>query len=73
MVLTGSVELGEPEHRQRRDLDHDPRQEVVTKYLANFNYEWDNKRNSRNAYTTTYGNFRVARMVRDADGSARKV
>jgi phosphatidylserine/phosphatidylglycerophosphate/cardiolipin synthase-like enzyme len=31
---------------------------VVKKYLANFNYEWDHKRNSRNAYTTTYSNFR---------------
>ena len=45
---------------------------VAKKYLRNFNYEWDHKRNSRNAYTTTYTNFRVARMVRSADGSMHK-
>ena len=37
---------------------------VVKKYLANFNYEWDHKRNSRDAYTTTYTNFR-------SDGTGR--
>lgn len=45
---------------------------VARKYLANFNYQWDHDRNSRNAYTTTYANFRVARMVRDGDGTLRK-
>ncbi len=46
---------------------------VARKYLANFNYQWDHARNSRNAYTTTYANFRVVRMVRDPDGTMRKV
>ena len=46
---------------------------VVKKYLRNFNYEWDHQRNSRNAYTTTYSDFRVARMERAADGSMHKV
>jgi hypothetical protein len=46
---------------------------VARKYLRNFNYEWDHKRNSRNAYTTTYTNFRVARMLRQADGTLKKV
>ena len=45
---------------------------VARKYLANFNYQWDHERNSRNAYTTTYANFRVARMVRGEDGTLRK-
>ena len=45
---------------------------VARKYLANFDYQWDHDRNSRNAYTTTYANFRVARMVRDQDGTQRK-
>ena len=46
---------------------------MVKKYLRNFNYEWDHQRNSRNAYTTTYSDFRVARMERAADGSMHKV
>jgi phosphatidylserine/phosphatidylglycerophosphate/cardiolipin synthase-like enzyme len=46
---------------------------VVRKYVRNFNYQWDNKRNSRNAYTTTYANFRVARTIRDADGTKRTI
>ena len=37
---------------------------VAKKYLGNFNYQWDNDRNSRNAYTTTYANFRVFRNGR---------
>jgi phosphatidylserine/phosphatidylglycerophosphate/cardiolipin synthase-like enzyme len=41
---------------------------VVKKYLGNFNYQWNHKRNSRDAYTTNYANFRVKRTVRGADG-----
>ena len=39
---------------------------VAKKYLKNFDYQWNNARNSRNAYTTTYANFRVRRTVRRA-------
>ena len=46
---------------------------LTRKYVKNFNYQWRNKRNSRNAYTTTYVNFRVARTVVDEDGSPRTV
>jgi phosphatidylserine/phosphatidylglycerophosphate/cardiolipin synthase-like enzyme len=46
---------------------------VVQKYLKNFDFEWNSTRNSRNAYTTTYTNFRVPRMERDADGGLHKV
>ena len=46
---------------------------LTRKYVKNFNYQWRIKRNSRNAYTTTYVNFRVARKVRDEDGSTRTV
>ena len=46
---------------------------VAKKYLTNFNYQWDHARNSRNAYTTTYANFRVRRTVTDADGTTRTV
>ena len=34
---------------------------VAKKYLGNYNYQWNNTRNSRNAYTTSYANFRVFR------------
>ena len=34
---------------------------VAKKYLKNFDYQWNNTRNTRNAYTTTYANFRVRR------------
>jgi len=34
---------------------------VAKKYLGNYNYQWNNTRNSRNAYTTSYANFRVMR------------
>jgi phosphatidylserine/phosphatidylglycerophosphate/cardiolipin synthase-like enzyme len=46
---------------------------VVARYLKNFNFEWNSRVNSRNAYTTTYDNFRIARTERQADGSYRKV
>ncbi|GAA5122051.1 hypothetical protein GCM10023339_39810 [Alloalcanivorax gelatiniphagus] len=45
---------------------------VARKYIKNFDYQWNNPRNTRNAYTTTYANFRVARWVRDEDGDLRK-
>ena len=45
---------------------------VARKYVANFDYQWDHQRNSRDAYTTTYAEFRQARMVRQADGTLRK-
>ncbi len=34
---------------------------VAKKYLGNYNYQWNHTRNSRNAYTTSYANFRVMR------------
>jgi phosphatidylserine/phosphatidylglycerophosphate/cardiolipin synthase-like enzyme len=46
---------------------------LTRKYVKNFNYQWRNKRNSRNAYTTTYVNFRVKRTVVDEDGTPRTV
>jgi hypothetical protein len=45
----------------------------VKRYMKNFNSFWNNGRWSRNAYTTTYTDFRVARMQRQADGSYTKV
>ena len=42
---------------------------VVKKYLKNFDFEWNSSRNSRNAYTTTYTNFRVPVQTRNADGT----
>ena len=46
---------------------------VAKKYLRNFDYQWNNTRNTRNAYTTTYANFRVRRTVRQPDGTVRTV
>ncbi|MDR7255268.1 hypothetical protein J2X46_004270 [Nocardioides sp. BE266] len=45
---------------------------VARKYVANFNYQWEHKRNSRDAYTTTYSEFRQAQMMRQPDGTLRK-
>ena len=42
------------------------------RYLRNFNFMW-RPGNSRNAYTTTYENFRVAHKVVDGDGRQRTV
>ena len=47
-------------------------EKVAGKYLKNFDYQWNNPRNSRNAYTTTYANFRVKKWVRGEDGTLRK-
>jgi phosphatidylserine/phosphatidylglycerophosphate/cardiolipin synthase-like enzyme len=46
---------------------------LTRKYVENFNYQWRHKRNSRNAYTTTYSTFRVPTTVRDEDGTTRTV
>jgi phosphatidylserine/phosphatidylglycerophosphate/cardiolipin synthase-like enzyme len=46
---------------------------VAKKYLNNFNYQWNNRRNTRNAYTTSYANFRVRRTVENPDGTTRTV
>jgi phosphatidylserine/phosphatidylglycerophosphate/cardiolipin synthase-like enzyme len=46
---------------------------VAKKYLKNFDYQWNNTRNTRNAYTTTYANFRVRRTVQQPDGTTRTV
>ena len=62
------VELGQPQHRQRRALAHRPRRRAWRgSTCANFNYQWDHARNSRDAYTTTYATFR--RGARRAHGS----
>ncbi|MDT0184570.1 phospholipase D-like domain-containing protein [Microbacterium sp. ARD31] len=45
---------------------------VARQYVRNFDYQWDHPRNSRDAYTTTYAEFREARMVRGADGTIRR-
>ena len=41
---------------------------TAKRYLKNFDLMWNSGRFSRNAYTTTYTDFRVARKVRAADG-----
>jgi phosphatidylserine/phosphatidylglycerophosphate/cardiolipin synthase-like enzyme len=42
---------------------------TVKQYLKNFNLHWNSGRYSRNAYTTTYTNFRTSRRVQLRDGS----
>jgi hypothetical protein len=39
------------------------------RYIKNFDSFWNSRRFSRNAYTTTYTDFRVPVTVRAADGS----
>jgi hypothetical protein len=46
---------------------------VARKYLKNFDFEWNSTRNSRNAYTTTYTDFRVPRLEREANGTEHEV
>jgi phosphatidylserine/phosphatidylglycerophosphate/cardiolipin synthase-like enzyme len=46
---------------------------TAKKYVKNFDSFWNNGRWSRNAYTTTYTDFRVARKVRGADGELHTV
>ncbi|HRD61263.1 MAG TPA: phospholipase D-like domain-containing protein [Nocardioides sp.] len=43
------------------------------RYLKNFNTFWNSGRFSRNAYTTTYTDFRVPTTVRAADGTTQTV
>ncbi|WP_210438653.1 phospholipase D-like domain-containing protein [Nocardioides xinjiangensis] len=71
MVLTGSVNWSSLS-TANDEIWFTVRGAVVArKYMANFNYQWDHRRNSRNAYTTTYANFRVPRTVRAPDGTLR--
>ncbi len=73
MVLTGSsnwASLGTAEDEVFFTIQG---RNNAKRYLANFNSFWNNGRWSRNAYTTTYTDFRVARMERQADGSYKKV
>ena len=69
MVLTGSsnwASLGTAEDEVFFTIQG---RTNAKRYLANFNSFWNNGRCSRNAYTTTYTDFKVARMERQADGS----
>jgi phosphatidylserine/phosphatidylglycerophosphate/cardiolipin synthase-like enzyme len=73
MVLTGSsnwASLGTAEDEVFFTIQG---RNNAKRYLANFNSFWNNGRWSRNAYTTTYTDFRVARMERQADGSNKLV
>jgi phosphatidylserine/phosphatidylglycerophosphate/cardiolipin synthase-like enzyme len=73
MVLTGSsnwASLGTAEDEVFFTIQG---RTNAKRYLANFNSFWDSGRWSRNAYTTTYTDFKVARMERQADGSFKKV
>jgi phosphatidylserine/phosphatidylglycerophosphate/cardiolipin synthase-like enzyme len=73
MVLTGSsnwASLGTAEDEVFFTIQG---RNNAKRYLANFNSFWNNGRWSRNAYTTTYTDFRIARMERQADGSYKKV
>ena len=69
MVLTGSsnwASLGTAEDEVFFTIQG---RNNAKRYLENFNSFWNSGRWSRNAYTTTYTDFRVARMERQADGS----
>ena len=73
MVLTGSsnwASLGTAEDEVFFTIQG---RNNAQRYLANFNSFWNSGRFSRNAYTTTYTDFKVARMERQADGSFKKV
>jgi phosphatidylserine/phosphatidylglycerophosphate/cardiolipin synthase-like enzyme len=73
MVLTGSsnwASLGTAEDEVFFTIQG---RTNAKRYLANFNSFWNSGRWSRNAYTTTYTDFKVARMERQADGSFKKV
>ncbi|MBC2934267.1 hypothetical protein H7342_14765 [Nocardioides sp. zg-1228] len=73
MVLTGSVNWSSLSTANDEVWFTIRGAKVAKKYLRNFNYQWNNKRNTRNAYTTTYANFRVRRTVVDPDGTTRTV
>jgi phosphatidylserine/phosphatidylglycerophosphate/cardiolipin synthase-like enzyme len=73
MVLTGSsnwASLGTAEDEVFFTIQG---KKNAARYLKNFNSFWNNGGWTRNAYTTTYTDFRVARMEREADGSYTKV
>ena len=72
MVLTGSTNWASLSTANDEVWFTIQGEKVAGKYLKNFNYQWNNQRNTRNAYTTTYANFRVARWVRGEDGTLRK-
>ena len=69
MVLTGSVNWSSLSTANDEVWFTVKGAVVANKYLKNFDYQWNNTRNTRNAYTTTYANFRVRREVRQPDGS----
>jgi phosphatidylserine/phosphatidylglycerophosphate/cardiolipin synthase-like enzyme len=71
MVLTGSTNWSSLSTANDEIWFTVQGKRVARKYLANFDYQWNNPRNSRNAYTTTYASFRVKRTVRGADGTTR--
>jgi phosphatidylserine/phosphatidylglycerophosphate/cardiolipin synthase-like enzyme len=73
LVLTGSSNWASLSPGNDEVLFTIRGRKVARKYVRNFNYMWRKKRNSRNAYTTTYASFRVARTVRNPDGSTRRV
>ncbi len=73
MVLTGSTNWASLSTANDEVWFTVRGERVAKKYIRNFNYQWNKSRNSRNAYTTTYANFRVARTVRNPDGTTRKV
>ncbi|SFB41999.1 Phosphatidylserine/phosphatidylglycerophosphate/cardiolipin synthase [Nocardioides alpinus] len=73
MVLTGSVNWSSLSTANDEVWFTVRGATVAKKYLANYDYQWNNTRNTRNAYTTTYANFRVQRTVRDADGTTRRI
>lgn len=73
MVLTGSVNWSSLSSANDEVWFTVRGAVVAKKYLGNFDYQWNNTRNSRNAYTTSYANFRVRRTVVDADGTKRRV
>jgi len=72
MVLTGSVNWASLSTANDELWFTVQGEKVARKYVRNFDYQWNNRRNTRNAYTTTYANFRVLRMVRDEDGTMRR-
>lgn len=71
MVLTGSSNWASLGTAQDELFFTIRGRSIAKKYLRNFNLQWNSTRYTRNAYTTTYTDFRVARTVRTADGGLR--
>jgi phosphatidylserine/phosphatidylglycerophosphate/cardiolipin synthase-like enzyme len=71
MVLTGSSNWASLGTAQDELFFTIRSRSVAKKYLRNFNLMWNSGRYTRNAYTTTYTDFRQARTVRTADGELR--